>query len=267
MDDAAYWGMSGNPFSEGAESATAPLIDEALARLSFLVDSQRPLGILVGETGTGKSTLLKRFSEKLWRRGTIVCCESLLGRQAYEMLWRIGQQVGARPKGGEPVSAIWNAVEHRLAELALDRRRVVILLDDVDGMLGDVALQLGRLLTQTERFPRLLSLVLATTPAAAPRLGERIAQQAHLRIDLGAWTVEETAEFMHRAVTRAGRAKSPFERAAVERLHYLAEGMPGRIRRTAELALMVAAGEKRSSIDEALIEAVFSEFTSAAAAA
>src|SRR5690606_31469005 len=103
----------------------------------------------------------------------------------------------------------WGAIERRLAELALDRRSVVLLLDDVDGMLGEAVLHLGRWLTLTERYPRLISIVLATTPSAAPRLGDRIAQQAHLRIDLGIWTLEETEEYLRRALSHVGCRSCP----------------------------------------------------------
>lgn len=252
--------MSKSPFSEGAKATTAPLLDEAIARLMFLVDERRPLGILVGQTGTGKTTLLNLFATKIARRGILVHRDSLLGRQSYEMLWEMGNRLGARPTVGEPMLAIWNALEARLTELALDRGRVALILDDIDGAWGDAVNQINRLLTLTERFPRLLTLVLASTPENLSRLGSRILDQAHLRIDMGPWSLDETVEFFRRAIAHSGRNTNPFDQASVERLHFLAQGMPGQIRRIADLALMVAANEKRALIDESMIEVLFEEF-------
>lgn len=266
MDFTSYWGMSVSPFAEGAKGACSPLLDEALARLSFLVDEQRPLGILVGEASTGKTRALRCFAARLARRGTLVVRESLLGRQSYEMLWEIGNRLGARPQSGEPLLAIWNALETRLTELALDRARVVLLLDDVDGALGDVVGQICRMLALADRFPKLLSLVLSTHPDHLHRLGARVLQQAHLRVELSALTHDETIEFLRRAIEVSGARVNPFEPGAVDRLHVLAQGMPGQICRIAKLAMMVAASEKQDSINEGLIETIFTEFAPVASA-
>jgi general secretion pathway protein A len=266
MDYTSYWGMSTSPFSEGPGGATSPLIDEALARLTFLVDERRPLGILVGEAATGKTRLLKLFASRLARRGVIVARDSLLGRQSYEMLWEIGNRLGARPQSGEPLLAIWNALESRIVELALDRARIVVLLDDVDGALGDAISQIHRLLALGDRFPTLMSLILSSHPTNLHRFGTRILQQAHLRVELGALTLEETTEFLRRALATSGTSASPFVPGAIDRLHFLTQGMPGQICRIADLALMVAASEKQKSINEGLIESIFTEFASFAAA-
>lgn len=264
MDYTTYWGMSAAPFAEGSLTTTSPLLDEALARLFFLVDERRPLGILVGEPGTGKTRLLKLFASRLAKRGILACRDSFLGRQSYELLWQIGNRLGARPHSGEPLQAIWNALETRLMELAIDQGRLALLLDDVDGAMGGSVTQISRLLATTERHPGLITLVLSTTADALPRLGNRILDQAHLRIDLGPWSLDETTEFMRRAMESCGRRESPIEPAAIDRLHFLTQGMPAQIIRIAELALMVAANEKRESINEMLIEALFCEFAPAA---
>jgi general secretion pathway protein A len=266
MDYSAYWGLTAPLFSARATTTTSPLLDEAMARLLFLAEERRPLGILVGETGMGKTTLLNIVGKRLALRGVTVIHRSLMGRQSYEMLWDIGNQLGARPACGEPLLAIWNALESRIKELALDGARIALLLDDADSALGDAMLQIGRLLTLAERLPNLLTLVIATTRNHLSRFGERILQQAHLRIELDAWTLEETAEFMRRAISARGRSGSPFQPAAIDRLYFLSQGMPCRICRIAELAMMVAATEKREYIDEILIEVLFTEFGQLSAA-
>ena len=61
MDYSAYWGMSASPFADGAKTTTSPLLDEAIARLSFLVDERRPLGILVGDAGTARNRRVRKI--------------------------------------------------------------------------------------------------------------------------------------------------------------------------------------------------------------
>src|SRR4051794_40746625 len=66
----AYWGLGESPFRGHLDaryfhqSATQ---EEALARLHFLVEERRTLGLLLGEAGSGKSQLFEIFAAQLPR--------------------------------------------------------------------------------------------------------------------------------------------------------------------------------------------------------
>src|SRR6478672_2788255 len=69
-----YWGLQRPIFgsSAGREAlAQSPVHAEALARLEFLVQSRLPLGLLIGPTGSGKTTVLAQFSQQARRGGTL----------------------------------------------------------------------------------------------------------------------------------------------------------------------------------------------------
>ena len=54
----AYWGLVESPFRGGLDPRfyhEGPTQEEAIARLHFLVDGGRPLGLLLGSTGCGKN--------------------------------------------------------------------------------------------------------------------------------------------------------------------------------------------------------------------
>ncbi len=64
----SYWGLAESPFRASLDARffhQGLAHEEALARLHFLVDEQRTLGLLVGASGSGKSMLLEMFARQL----------------------------------------------------------------------------------------------------------------------------------------------------------------------------------------------------------
>src|SRR5260370_40516061 len=102
----AHWGLTEAPF-RGAFDARffyeSPTHEEALARLQFLVEERQRLGLLLGETGTGKSMLLEVFARNLRRNGSQVANISLAGADLREFLWLIAAELGLNPSGRDDV--------------------------------------------------------------------------------------------------------------------------------------------------------------------
>jgi hypothetical protein len=78
----AYWGLASSPFRGHLDPRAfhqGPTQEEALARLHFLVDEQRTVGLLLGEAGSGKSLLLEVFAQQLGAARRERAVVSLLG--------------------------------------------------------------------------------------------------------------------------------------------------------------------------------------------
>ena len=73
------------------------------------------------------------------------------------------------------------------------------------------------------------------------------------------WEPEETDAFVQSALARAGRKERLFDSEAIARLHELAGGVPRRVGRLAELALIAGAGRGLPSIDRETVESVHEE--------
>jgi type II secretory pathway predicted ATPase ExeA len=92
-----HWGLPESPFRGGIDPKSfypSPTHEEALARLQFLVERQRRLGLLVGPSGSGKSLLLEVFAAQLRRNARPVAKLSLLGVEPVEMLWLLANDWG-----------------------------------------------------------------------------------------------------------------------------------------------------------------------------
>ncbi len=257
-----HWGLRESPFRGRLDSKffyQSPTHEEALARLHFLVEQQRRLGLLIGPAGSGKSLLLSVFAEQLRRSGPAVASFSLLGVGPAEMLWLLATEWGVSLNPCESIGPLWRRVADRLIEYRYQQIDAVVLLDDADQAEGQVLQQVARL-ARFDMSPEMrLTLVLAGHEEGIARLGEPLLSLADLRIDVEPWERNETGNFVHSTLVQAGRESPVFEPAAVAKLHELSQGIPRRVAQLADLALVAGAGQELQQIDAGLVEEVYQE--------
>ena len=96
----AHWGLRESPFPSGLAPRLfyqSPSHEEALARLEFLVEQRQRLGLLLGQSGTGKSLILDRLATNLRHHGAEVANLSLLSVDLHEFLWLLAADLGLNP--------------------------------------------------------------------------------------------------------------------------------------------------------------------------
>ena len=79
------WGLSETPFATRLDPRffhPSPTHEEALARLHFLVDDGRRLGLLSGSRGSGKSLLLQVFARQIRRVGLPLARLNMVDRKS-----------------------------------------------------------------------------------------------------------------------------------------------------------------------------------------
>ncbi|MEN6495678.1 MAG: AAA family ATPase [Thermoguttaceae bacterium] len=258
----AHWGLSDSPFTTRLDPRffyQSPTHEEALARLHFLVDQERRLGLLLGDEGSGKSFLLEVFATEMRKAGHVVANLSLLGVQSLEFLWLLANEFHLNLAPDRPLPLVWRMVCDRLTEYRYEHLKVVVLLDDVDRACPEVLTQVARL-AQVESSPdSQVTIVLTGRPSQVGRLGDSLLERAELRIDLDPWQPDDTEDFLKTLLAQAGRKDPVFAPSAVARLHELTQGVPRRVSQLADLALLAGAGHNLDQIDADTIESVYHE--------
>jgi type II secretory pathway predicted ATPase ExeA len=257
-----HWGFTGSPFRSPPAAKFVCLSstqDEAHARLQFLVEHGRRLGILWGGPGVGKTLLLQSFADQLRRRGCRAIYLTPLGGTGHNFLQELAIRLGLNPDRTTPV---WELGSRVLDALVIEGRlgvQRVLMVDDMDRAERSVIDVLLHILQHDYPSTSGFTMLLAGDIQHQDRLDPRLAQRSELRIELEPWNLTETTAYLKEVLARAGCRRPVFQKAAIHRLHEVTGGVPRHVAKLADWALLAAAERQRSEIDEATILAVNDE--------
>lgn len=264
-----HWGLERWPFASTPDAGrfypTAGQ-NEALARVEYLVESRRRVGALLGEAGVGKSLVLQVAARQLSRQGRAVVLVDALGLSTRELLWQTAAGLAASPREDADAARLWRLVADRVVENRMQQLDTVLLVDDAGQAGPDVLGQLVRLARIDASSGARWTMVLAAEPRQAMRWNETLRDLVDLRIDLRAWEAEDTIGYVQTALVEAGCVEPLFDDVALALLHELTGGVPRRVARLADFALLAGAAAGLRKIDAATIRAAHEEVAWPAAA-
>lgn len=270
-----YWGLQRNPF----QNASGPEFlyqsethRAALLKLRYVLENRLGAGLLSGGTGYGKTYLAQIFAEQLPEQYSPQVHLVFPQLSPTELLAWLAVELGANEAEIGEASArldrVVRQIERKLREHTAHGRHPIILLDEAQLIEDQRVFQALQLLLNFQQQGRVeFSLVLVgDRPLLGrlrrlPQLDDRIGVRAVLQ-PLGQNDVE--AYVAHRLVA-AGAAQPIFEDSALVALFELSGGVPRRINRLCDLALLAGYAESRTQITASEIESVGQEFLSNAA--
>jgi general secretion pathway protein A len=258
----SHWGLRDSPFASAIDPRRfyqSANHEEALARLHFLIDQQRRVGLLLGDAGVGKSLLLEVFACQKASATRHVVRLSLLGATVNEFLWQLAVQLGHELELTDSPFLLWHAVADQLTENRYQHSGAVLLLDDADEAHEDVLVQVARVAQFDPSPAARLSVVLAAQSRRLGNLGRRLLELADLRVDLEAWAESDTIRYVRWTLGEADCTRPIFTDEALRHLHHLTEGVPRRVKQLADMALVAGAGAELEQIDVDTVENVFQE--------
>ena len=257
-----YFGFAENPFrltpdphylylSEGHKEALASLIYGVKTRTGFVA--------VLGEPGTGKTTLLRHFLERLDQTVRTVCI--LNTNVAFEeMLGFVLRDLRINTRGNSKTEAL--EAFNRFLHAEFDAGRNVVLLVDEAQHLSPTVLEELRLLSNFETATvKLLQIILAGQPRLRDMLAQAEMQQVRQRISLicplAPLSRTETAAYIAYRLRVAGyRGRRLFTRRAVSAVWEHSRGIPRLINVICGNVLIAAYGAGRRRIGSRMVRAV-----------
>lgn len=256
-----HFQMKTQPFSEHAQ-ATSLWIDDrmkqGLARLNYLVESAT-LGLITGPTGSGKSSLLKRFLHEMSRqRCEPVYCH-LTHLKATGLLKSIVLKLGEAPKLGK----------ERLFEQILQRASgsevtLLLIIDEAHLLDGEALTDLRLLVSSAVDTAPPLKILLVGQDSLRATL--KRSQHADMLNRIGVhyrlkpFTKEQTGRYIDIQMQQAGAPEDVFDLSVKEWIHDFTGGVPRAINNLATACLLQASARNVMRIDENLFQQTSAEF-------
>jgi len=238
---------------------------EALSTLEYGLSSGKGITALIGEAGTGKTTLIHAAlaSERCCNVSCVYLINPALTRQ--EFVEALSARFGLSAHARASKAALLEELEPVLRERR-GRGRITALVIDEAQSLSDELLEEVRLLANSETATeKLLPLVLAGQPELKDRLNEpglrQLKQRVTLRCEITPLTQHESAAYIAQRIrTAGGDAAKLFTRQAVMLIHQLAGGIPRTISVVCDNALLTGFGLGRQPVDSEIVLEVAHDF-------
>jgi general secretion pathway protein A len=269
-----YWQLEKRPFEHSADAQShfpAESQRGALLKLRYVLENRRGAAILAGESGLGKTllaeSLLRELGSNFAPRVHLVFPQM----PAEQLMTYLGDQLtGQRTPLTATIEQSVQRIQRALFENAQAGKHPVIVIDEAHLLRDANTLECIRLLMNFQKDGQPLAsfllvgqtgLVLAVR--RLPPLDERIA----VTCVLTRLSASESAGYIQHRLSLAGAKRLIFESSAVEAIFELTHGIPRRINRLCDLALLVGYGEELHTLNRNHLESIHAELIGSAAAA
>lgn len=268
----SYWQLDAKPFENSSDTRfyfPAEGHQGTLLKLHYAIQNRRGGALLAGAPGLGKTLLVHTLIDQLPDHCSPVIHLVFPQMPADQLLAYVADQLtGERSTRVPSVHDSVARIDHTLQTGASEGRHAVIVIDEAQLLRNPETLETLRLLLNFEYEGRpALTLMLTGQTALLPmlermpELDERLSVKCLLR----PFDQDETIGYVNHRLAAAGAERPIFDQSALETLQQLSHGVPRRINRLADLALLVGFAEERTSISADQIESVAEELTAVVA--
>jgi type II secretory pathway predicted ATPase ExeA len=256
-----FFGLTCRPFDLTSDPRFAVLTEshrEALHTLEYGIAARKGLMVLIGEAGSGKTTLVRTAIARQARGvHTVHLTNPTLSRSEFVEL--LAARFGLSQAARASKAAMLLELEPLLRSRAAEGETTLLVVDEAQSLPGEL-LEEVRLLANIESDEqKLLQVVLVGQPELGGLLDEhdlrQLKQRVALRASIGRLDARDTAACVSGRVREAGGSPADtFSRDAVARLHARAGGLLRVVSVLADNALLAAFAAGQKPVTAALVD-------------
>jgi type II secretory pathway predicted ATPase ExeA len=243
----AFYGLRRRPFDLTTDPAffiATPSHREALNSMAYAIATAKPVMLLLGEAGTGKTTVVTTAAARQARRAHCVVLENpALTRKEFVQL--LAAKLALSPRARESKADLLLELEMLLERRVAEGEQTVLVVDEAQTLPPDLLEEVRLLTNFAVGGRRPLSLVLSGHPELSDRLNDpewrHLKQRVALRCELRPLTPKETFTYVAgRLLAAGGNPAQMFTREAVVLLHRFSSGIARTMNVIADNALLDA---------------------------
>jgi type II secretory pathway predicted ATPase ExeA len=261
----SFYQLQSNPFNTSPDPRflyMMPHTREALAGLEYGISARKGFIVLVGEVGTGKTTLLRRALGS-FTKGRVFTSFIFNPRlEVLDFLEFVLSDFGITPTT-RTKSGMLIQLNRWLIERFRQHETCVIVVDEAQNLSSELLEEI-RLLTNLETSSeKLVQIILSGQPEFEDKLRQPELRQLRQRVSLWcrtkAITEEQTAAYIAQRLQIAGTTAPIFSPEAILAIHRASRGIPRVINLVCEHSLIHGYVEQMPQITEAVVLAVAAE--------
>ena len=237
---------------------------EALSNLEYAITSRKGVTVLIGEAGSGKTTLIRTA---IGRQSATVHCvhiqnPALTRAEFVEML---ASRFGLSEHARESKTALLVELEAEVMRRREAGEVTLLVIDEAQSLSLELLEELRLLANIETDEEKLLLLVIAGQPELAERLNavelRQLKQRVALRCELRPLTLQETFGYLAGRIRAAGGVGAQvFTREAVTLIHEQSKGIPRTMNVLADNALVAGFASEQRPVTSALVRDVCRDF-------
>jgi len=254
-----FYNVRTNPFALTPDPEYLFLSDEqreAIASLMYAVLARRGFSVLIGDAGTGKTTLLRALMRSVPESRAVFSVVVNPTLNPSEFLRTCVSDFGIET--GECAKDVLLTKLHRFLVEAHKNNKVAVLIVDEAQRLSPELLEEVRLLTNFETDKeKLIQVILAGQDELADILDRydlrQLKQRVSTRLHIKPLTADAITAYIRYRWSRCSSTRPPFDESALAAIQDVSAGIPRLINAVCENALILGFAQGQRTIDAAII--------------
>ena len=260
----SFYGLTEKPFTllpDPEYLFLSPKHQRALTLLQYGLMNQAGFSVICGDTGAGKTTLIRRLLSELEENTTVGLITNT--HQSFGELLNWVLMAFGLDGEGKSKSQMHHMFVNFLVEQYAQNRHTVLIVDEAQNMKADTLEELRMLSNINADKDQVLQVILAGQPALRETLRRpelmQFAQRIAVDYYLEALNEQETHDYIQHRLQVAGAQQTIFTDDACSAIYQYSGGTPRLINLLCDTALVYGYAEQRKTIDAALVHDVVRE--------